>query len=421
MGATRERVDEEQIDAAKRVDMLTLAESYTQLRRKTAAGEYEGPCPRCGGSDRFVVNDRERWWFCRQCHPKRGDSIEFVRWQQPGLSFVDAVSHLVGGAVTKAVTKREPERRGAMSGAAIKPQPAEWREKAEPIAAEAHARLWANEGEPAQAYLLSRGLEPHTWLQYGLGYRSDAPLPGTKGQQRAPALVIPWRSRVGVYALRYRFLKMQSYTDVEGKERSEKLVAETGSQFAGKLYGGQALPEWVSMSAPEGYEYGVQKLCTLLIVEGEINAMSCWQVASETHLHVLSLGSEGQVIPAAALPLIRRYGRVLVWADKERIAQGLMGVLPGAVGIHSPGGKDANDLLQAGLLGGFLATMRANHAKSQHELEGLLWNLYDAARLPAGIDTGSARILQRLAAQLGREAAIYEPEPGRWITVEFIR
>ena len=413
MGAILDRVSEDQIDAAKRVNMLALAESYTQLQRKTAAGEYEGPCPRCGGSKRFVVHTRERWWFCRDCHPTRGDSIEFVRWRQPGLSFPEAVAQLAGGVVTKAVTKREPERQPP----ATKPQPAEWRKKAEAIAAEAHERLWKAEGESAQAYLLGRGLEPHTWLQYGLGYRPDAPLPGTKGRQRASALVIPWRSRVGVYALRYRFLEVQHYTDSEGKERDEKLVAEMGSQFAGKLFGGQALPEWVLMAAPEGYPYGIQGLCTLLIVEGEINAMSCWQVASETHLHVLSLGSEGQTIPAAALPLIQRYEKVLVWADKERIAQGLMSALPGAVGIHSPGGKDANDLLQAGLLGGFLATMRANHAKSQHELEGLLWNLYDAARLPAGIDTGSAKILQRLATQLGKQATIYEPEPGRWITV----
>jgi hypothetical protein len=208
-----------------------------------------------------------------------------------------------------------------------------------------------------------------------------------------------------VYALRYRFLQAQDWG---------KLTAETGSQFAGKLFGGQALPEWVLWLEGEGAN--LLRLCILLIVEGELNAMSCWQVAADTHLHVLSTGSEGQAITPAAAQFAQRYGLVLVWADKGKIAQALMAKLPGAVGIHSPGGKDANDLLQAGLLGGFLATMRANHAKSQHELEGLLWALYDAAMLPAGIDTGSAKILQRLAAQLGKQAAIYEAEPNRWIT-----
>ncbi len=399
MGAILERVSEDQIEAAKRVDMLALTERYTELRRESS-GEYAGPCPKCGGSDRFHCT--AEWFFCRQCHSKRGDSIEFERWLSPGLGFAQAVGQLAGGTwPTAPVSRREP----AAPRAATQPQPADWRKRAETIAADAQERLWAAEGEPAQAYLLGRGLEPHTWLQYGLGYRPDAAIPGTKGQQRAPAIVMPWRSREGVYALRYRFLQAQDWG---------KLTAETGSQFAGKLFGGQALPEWVLWLEGEGAN--LLRLCILLIVEGELNAMSCWQVAADTHLHVLSTGSEGQAITPAAAQFAQRYGLVLVWADKGKIAQALMAKLPGAVGIHSPGGKDANDLLQAGLLGGFLATMRANHAKSQHELEGLLWALYDAAMLPAGIDTGSAKILQRLAAQLGKQAAIYEAEPNRWIT-----
>lgn len=398
----RKHISEDQIEQARGADVFALAEPLTQLKR-VSGGEYAGPCPRCGGEDRFHVT--AAWFFCRQCHEKRGDAIEFVRWQQPGLSFAEAVARLIGDLSPKPINKPVSKRLPVRQQPATKPQSDVWRKKAEAIAAEAHERLW--ESEQVHEYLLGRGLESHTWLQYGLGYRPDVPVPGTSGKQVAPALVIPWRARSGIYALRYRFLQPQD---------GRKLTAERGSQFAGKLYGGQALPDWVTMPAPDGY-VGVQQYCTLLLVEGEINAMSCWQVAGETHLHVLSLGSEGQAIPPAALPLFQRYGQVLVWADKEKVAQGLMQALPGAVGIHSPGGKDANDLLQAGLLGGFLATMRANHAKGVSELEGLLWDLYDAARLPAGIDTGSARVLQRLAAQLGKQAAIYEPEPGRWITV----
>jgi len=407
MGAILDRISEEQKDAAKRVDLLALAERYGPMRRN-AHHDWQGTCPKCG-ADFFHVYQMQggEWrWRCYECHEQPADGIELVRWQQPGLSFPEAVAQLTGGTWPKAATRRPPEQRQAP---ATKAQPANWRKKAERIAAEAHERLWAAEGEPAQAYLLGRGLEPHIWLQYGLGYRSDTLVPGTKGQRAAPAIVMPWRTRADTapYALRYRFFEPQD---------GHKLTAEIGSQFAVKLYGGHGLPEWVSLPAPEGEQLGVQRLCTLLIVEGELNAMSCWQVASETHLHVLSLGSEGQQIPPAALAMIKRYGQVLVWADREKIAQGLIGTLPGAKGIHSPGGKDANDLLKVGLLGGFLATMRANNAKSQGELEGLLWVLYDAARLPAGIDTGSAKILQRLAAQLGKQAVIYEAEPNRWIT-----
>lgn len=415
MGAVLDRIPEEQIEAAKRVDLIAVASRHTQLHKESSR-EYSGPCPRpgCTARDNGFHVHADGWFFCRKCHEKRGDSIEFVRWLQPGLSFREAVAQLAGGAwpTTAPAPKPQPAER---QKPATKSQLPGWRKKATALAAEAHERLWAAEGTPARAYLLGRGLEPHTWLQYGVGYRPDAPLPGTKGAERAPALVLPWRSQTGVYALRYRFLEMQRYTDAEGRERAEKLVAETGSQFAGKLFGGQALPEWVLMLAPDGYK-GAQRLCTLLIVEGELNAMSAWQVAGETRLHVLSIGSESQRLTPAALKFAQGYGQVLVWADKAKIAQQLMAALPGAVGIQSPGGKDANDLLQASLLGGFLATMRANHAKGQDQLEGLLWALYDAAALPLGIDTGSAKILQRLAAQLGKGAAIYEAEPGRWIT-----
>lgn len=39
-----------------------------------------GPCPKCGGVDRFVFRtDSERFW-CRQCHEKPGDVIDFHGW-----------------------------------------------------------------------------------------------------------------------------------------------------------------------------------------------------------------------------------------------------------------------------------------------------------------------------------------------------
>ncbi|MDI9546901.1 MAG: hypothetical protein QM346_04815, partial [Chloroflexota bacterium] len=184
----------------------------------------------------------------------------------------------------------------------------------------------------------------------------------------------------------------------------------------GKLFGGQTLPDFVVMPLSEG-QRPAEQMRTLLLCEGEINAMSCRQAAGETRLDVLSLGSESATITPAMAALAGRYGLALVWADREEVAQRLMAALPGAVGIQSPNGKDANDLLKEGLLGGFLAAMRANHAKGREELEALLWNLYDAAMLPLGIDASSAMILRRLAGQLGKEAKIYEPEPGRWIAV----
>ena len=424
MSATAERIPQQAIEAAKAVSVLTLAERHSELRRESGR-EFAGACPKCGGNDRFHVT--EDWFFCRQCHSKRGDSIEFVRWLEPGLSFADAVARLAGGqgsALPAApVARRKPERRR---------QPAQneqqalavWLTKAERLVAESQARLWRAEGEPGQAYLEGRALEPATWLAYGLGYQPDVALPGTHGKRREPAIVLPWYVGGKVVAVRYRFLKEHVYTDSEDKERKVKQTSlwrayEGHMPFAGRLFGGQVLPRF----APDA-EQPTERLRALLLVEGEINGMSVWQCAGgpevdhDWRLDVLSLGSESAKLSPAAVQFAQRYGAIFAWADRAEVAQSLMAALPGAHGIRSPGGQDANDLQRAGLLGGFLMTMRADAAKSTKELEGLLWALWDTAHTLRGLDTGSAQVALSLAAKLGKEAALVEAEPDRWITAE---
>ena len=401
---TAQKIPDEMIERAKSADLRSLAERYGELRHCSGPKELEGACPKCGGSDRFHVT--ADWFFCRRCHPKRGDSIEFLRWLSPGLSFAEAVQQLAGGALPAVATTRRPA--AAHRAAPAKPQPVNWQRDTERLVAEAYERLWRSEGEPARAYLERRALEPHIWLTYRLGFVADAAVPGTEGKQRAPAVVIPWRSAsasAGIYAVRFRFLEPQG---------EHRITALAGSQFAGKLFGGQALPASCFEPLPEGCK-PAESLCTLLIVEGEINGMSCHQVAGETRLDVLSVGSESANLSPAAVAFAQRYGRVLIWADKGEVAQRLMGVLPCSYGVRSPSGKDANDLLRAGLLGGFLATVRADAARDARELEGLLWDLWDASLLPAGIDSSTAAVVAELAKRLGKAARLVQPEPGRWV------
>jgi hypothetical protein len=48
-----------------------------QLRR-SGNNEYCGPCPKCGGRDRFSINTRKQLFNCRGCR-KGGDVIELVK------------------------------------------------------------------------------------------------------------------------------------------------------------------------------------------------------------------------------------------------------------------------------------------------------------------------------------------------------
>lgn len=71
-------------------DLLTLLESDTPLRRvsSTNGGEYAGPCPFCGGYDRFRVWPGKGRYWCRGCG-RSGDAIQYLR-DFYGLSFTEA-------------------------------------------------------------------------------------------------------------------------------------------------------------------------------------------------------------------------------------------------------------------------------------------------------------------------------------------
>ena len=63
--------------------------------------ELCGPCPKCGGKDRFVVFEEQNnglgTWYCRQCEHE-GDGIELLRWVT-GCTFKEA-AYEVGRELT---------------------------------------------------------------------------------------------------------------------------------------------------------------------------------------------------------------------------------------------------------------------------------------------------------------------------------
>jgi len=379
------------------VNLIDLAEQRSELRKESTL-ERSGPCPKCGGTKRLHVT--AEWFFCRDCHPKRGDAIEWVQWLD-GVSFLEAVAQLSGNALPMPATKRKaaPKRK------AKRP---DWRQaNAEQIVATSQDFLFSPKGEMGQEYLLGRGIEAHAWLAFGLGFGPRVALPGTEGKQRAPAIVLPWYRGGRLCAVRYRFLEAQAYTDADGHERSAKQSALYGSDFSGLLYGGQAL-----MGCAED-------LRTLVLCEGEINALSLWLMSHESAVDVLSFGSEGQSqnLTEAMVNHAAKYRTVILWADKPEIAKGAMRLLPGAFAISSPGGQDANDLLKAGLLGGVLSTARLKACSADEAREALLWDLWDGAKGLQGVDGGTASVLKRLADELGKPVQVSELEPGRWLAL----
>jgi len=319
------------IDHAKKVSLVERAEQLVRLHSESAT-EYAGPCPRCGGDDRFHCTDE--WFMCRQCHDERGDVIEFVRWLND-VSFREAVSMLTGGA-SLPVESRRMQTNGQPA------QANDWDETYWRKHVDDSQRLLNRNGRSAgRDYLHGRGIEAATWQAFGVGERLDTPLPHTGGAQTASAIVMPWYGSNGeLNAVCYRFLQPHDYVNVRG-EKIDGLKTASRGQRSGNVFGLQAL-------------HGHRE--ALVLCEGEINAMSIWQVANKW-ADVLSVGSESQMrnLPGDVVAMAGDYGHVIVWADRPEIAAAGAKQIPNAQSFANE--RDANDWLCAGQLSALLTRL----------------------------------------------------------------
>jgi CHC2 zinc finger len=101
------RVTSDAIATARAVSLANeLARRRITLRRE--GHELVGPCPRCGGSDRFSIHLTKQLWRCRRC-PAGGDVIDLVR-HLDGVGFAEAVAWLTGGPSTPTQHVASPVR-----------------------------------------------------------------------------------------------------------------------------------------------------------------------------------------------------------------------------------------------------------------------------------------------------------------------
>jgi hypothetical protein len=119
-----------------------------------------GPCPRCGGDDRFSINVKKQVFNCRQCGAKGGGSIDLVMFLD-GCDFNGAVTYFAGAS---------PER----TGCSIRKQPDQAVKKCEEKD-NAHKATWLWSRRNPIAENCPAGL----YLRKTRGY--SGPIPSTLG------------------------------------------------------------------------------------------------------------------------------------------------------------------------------------------------------------------------------------------------
>jgi hypothetical protein len=150
------------IAEAHRHDMDQLIQRLDIRGLKRGGVERTGPCPRCGGTDRFSVNTRKQQFLCRACDSDggKGDQIALVMFVL-GMDFGAALEWLCGPRVE--ISAEERAKRDLAE--------AENRRKKDMIAAHEREKairlargVWqcgkAAESSPVRDYLICRGIAP---------------------------------------------------------------------------------------------------------------------------------------------------------------------------------------------------------------------------------------------------------------------
>jgi len=89
------RAHDHRVDEAKAMSVTDVVDRLQITGLVTNAWELVGPCPKCGGDDRFSVHLKKKLFHCRKCDLSGGDMIGLVMGLE-GIDFRAALDWLCG-------------------------------------------------------------------------------------------------------------------------------------------------------------------------------------------------------------------------------------------------------------------------------------------------------------------------------------
>lgn len=161
------------------VNLLDIIPTALKKVASTNGGEYAGPCPMCGGKDRFRVQPNNKpnpRWMCRQCNPRGGDPIAFLM-AYSNIDFKTACDELritlqKLPANTHGYRQPVPQSLSYSKEKTTGADLPRWQERAKAFIAYAEGQMWIKEN-PVRNYLQKRGFEVDTLAHYRVGYNPN--------------------------------------------------------------------------------------------------------------------------------------------------------------------------------------------------------------------------------------------------------
>jgi DNA primase len=323
------------MDAAEvkaRVSLFDLVSRKTTLERVSDihGGEYSGPCPFCGGEDRFSLQLNARLpkkpegerWMCRKCSPRWGDNIGFVQKDEK-LDFQQALEWLgqYAGIPSTAPTA------APLPTAKIEPDRATWVNAALDFLEECNRQLFSEAGEKALEYLHGRGLSDEILQEWQIGFnpREGHGNPEMWGFSADDSLYIPRGIVIPCHdAAGFHYLKIRQS---QGEPRYRVLRGGQMWPFGLRTYKDQY---------------------TAFLFESELDALLAYQTGF--NLGYASLPA-GQLIRAEYQPFFSTILDVLVAYDNDQAGQVNAAKLCRIPGFHQaqpfPAGKDLTEYYRA--------------------------------------------------------------------------
>jgi len=293
-----------------------LYEEQGLTAKQKTANELCGPCPWCGGKDRFTlfteqgIDNGGRFW-CRQCG-KNGDTITFLR-ELTGMSFREALTelglpkkHHTGTPATQ--RRPSPPKPPEFSPVAIQAPDEQWQLKAAEIIFAATACL-RDSPELHQWLATERGISLKTALAFGLGWikediyrpREAFNLPQELNAQGNPKKVwIPRGLSIPVISRKGDILRVKIRVDTSTDPNRPKYIP---------------IPQTEKCTAPLIKEHADSSL-PWQIVESELDALLLSQEAVQL-VNIVAIGSASYRPDKETWEKLKAAPRVLISLDYD--------------------------------------------------------------------------------------------------------